>query len=76
MGDQRVHMRIAGVDIDDELIEQARGVLGTSSVKETVEAALRAVLRVDARRQEVRALTGIHGKDLANNEVMAKAWRS
>ena len=43
------------VEIDDNLIEQARRVLGTSSVEETIGAALREVLRGDARRQEIRA---------------------
>ena len=69
-------MRKTSVDIDDDLIEQVRSVLGTSSIKETIDSALREVLRVDARRQEVRALTGMDGMDLANKDVMAKAWRS
>ena len=69
-------MRKTSVDIDADLIEQVRNVLGTSSIKETIDSALREVLRVDARRQEVRALTGMDGMDLANEDVMAKAWRS
>ncbi len=69
-------MRKATVDIDENLIEQARRVLGTSSIKETIDAALREVLCVDARRQEIRALAEMDGLDLANEDVMAKAWRS
>ena len=69
-------MRKTSVDIDDHLIEQVRGVLGTSSIKETIDSALREVLRVDARRQEIRALAEMDGMDLANKDVMAKAWRS
>ena len=68
-------MRKTSVDIDDNLIEQVRGVLGTSSIKETIDSALREVLRGEARRQEVRALAKMDGLDLANEEVMAKAWR-
>ena len=64
------------VDIDENLLEQARRVLGTSSVGETIEAALREVLSGDARRQEIRALAEMDGLDLASEEVMAKAWRS
>ena len=64
------------VEIDDNLIEQARRVLGTSSVEETIGAALREVLRGDARRQEIRALAEMDEMDLANKEAMAKAWRS
>ena len=69
-------MRKTSVDIDDDLIEQVRNVLGTSSIKETIDSALREVLRVDARRQEVRALAEMDGMDLADKDVMAKAWRS
>ena len=69
-------MRKTSVDIDDHLIEQVRSVLGTSSIKETIDSALREVLRVDARRQEIRALAEMDGMDLANKDVMAKAWRS
>ena len=69
-------MRKTTVDIDENLIEQARRVLGTSSVKETIDAALREVLCGDARRQEIMALAEMDGIDLANKEVMAKAWRS
>ena len=64
------------VDIDENLLEQARRVLGTSSVRETIEAALREVFSGDARRQEIRALAEMAGLDLASEEVMAKAWRS
>ena len=69
-------MRKTSVDIDDDLIEQARSVLGTSSIKETIDAALREVLRAEARHKEIEALAEMDGLDLANEEVMAKAWRS
>ena len=69
-------MRKTSVDIDDHLIEQVRSVLGTSSIKETIDSALREVLRVDARREEIRALAEMDGMDLANKDVMTKVWRS
>ena len=69
-------MRKTTVDIDENLIEQARRVLGTSSIEETIDAALREVLRGDARRQEIKALAETGGLDLASEEIMAKAWRS
>ena len=69
-------MRKTSVDIDNDLMEQARSVLGTSSIKATIDAALREVLRAEARRQEIRALSRMDGLDLANEDVMAKAWRS
>ncbi len=69
-------MRKTTVDIDENLLEQARRVLGTSSLEETIDAALREVLRGDARRQEIKALAEMDGLDLANKDVIAKAWRS
>ena len=38
-------MRKTSVDIDDRLIDQVRDVLGTSSIKETIDGALREVMR-------------------------------
>lgn len=64
------------VDLDERLIQEARRVLGTSSVEETIYATLREVLSADARRQEIRVLAEVAGLDLTNKEVMAKAWRS
>ena len=61
------------VDIDKDLLEQARNLLGTSSIKETIHCALREVVRVEARRQEVVAMDGF---DLADRGVMKNPWRS
>ncbi len=69
-------MRKTSVDIDDRLIEQAKSLLGTASIKETIDGALREVVRRDVRRQEIRALAEMDGLDLSDGEVMAKAWRS
>ncbi len=64
------------MDIDERLIEQAKSLLGTASIKETIDSALREVVRTDARRQEIRALAEMDGLDLSDGEVMARAWRS
>ena len=69
-------MRKTSVDVDDRLLEQVRDVLGTSSIKETIDRALREVMRVEARRREITALAVMDGLDLADEKVMAKAWRS
>lgn len=69
-------MRKTSVDVDDLLLEQVRDVLGTSSIKETIDGALREVMRAEARRREIRALAVMEGLDLADEQVMAKAWRS
>ena len=63
------------VDIDERLIEQAKVLLGTVSIKETIDSALWEVIRMNARRQEIRALVEMDGLDLSDAKVMAKAWR-
>lgn len=67
-------MRKTSVDIDDGLPEQARRLLGTSSIKETDHCALREIVRADARRQEAAALVSMDGLDLAHAEIMKHAW--
>lgn len=69
-------MRKTSVDIDDQLVDQVRSLLGTASMKETIDRALREVVRGAARRQEIRALAAMDGLDLADEQVMAGAWRS
>ena len=64
------------IEIDDELLEQVRGALGTTTLKETVEEAFREVLRERARREEVEALSTMDGMDLDDDDVMAGAWRA
>lgn len=69
-------MRKTSVEIDEQLIKQARSLLGTSSIKETINGALQEVVRGEARRLEIRALAEMEGLDLADSDIMAKAWRS
>ena len=69
-------VRKTSVEIDEELLEAAKRILETSTVKDTVEEAFREVARVEARHQEVESLTRMDGLDLADPEIMAGAWRS
>ena len=62
-------------EIDDDLIARVRILLGTRSIKETIDEALHEVERQDARRREIRALIEMDGLDLADERVMAKTWR-
>ena len=68
--------RKTSVEIDEELLDAARKILETTTVKDTVEEAFREVARVEARRREVEALTRMEDLDLADPEIMAEAWRS
>jgi Arc/MetJ family transcription regulator len=68
--------RKTSVEINVELLEAVRRILETTTVKETVEEAFREVVRAEARRQEVQALSILEGMDLADPKIMARAWRS
>ena len=69
-------MKKTSVVIDDSLLEQVQDLLGTRSIRDTIDTALREIVRTEARRQEIAALAEMDGLDLANEEVMARAWRS
>ena len=69
-------MKKTSVVIDDSLLEQVRDLLGTRSIRDTIDTALREIVRNEARRQEIAALSEMDGLDLANEEIMAGAWRS
>ncbi|MCY4571440.1 MAG: type II toxin-antitoxin system VapB family antitoxin [Gemmatimonadetes bacterium] len=68
-------MRKTTVEIDDDLIARVRVLLGTSTIKDTIDTALREVERQEARLREIRALIEMDGIDLADERVMANTWR-
>jgi Arc/MetJ family transcription regulator len=65
------------VDVDDDLLEQARQILGTTTLKDTVNESLRATLRTARRKpitkEDIEAFVAA-SEDLRNPEIMAKAW--
>ncbi len=69
-------VRKTSVEINEELVAAVQRVLSTATLKETIEGAFREVLRAEARREEVRALTTMSGMDLMDEDVMSRAWRA
>jgi Arc/MetJ family transcription regulator len=67
--------RKTSVEIDVELLAAVQDVLRTSTIRETIEEAFLEVLRSRARREEIEALASMKGMDLADESVMAGAWR-
>lgn len=67
--------RKTSVEIDEELLCEAKRILSTSTVRETVEESFREVVRKEARQQEIEALSSMEGMDLDDPEVMDEAWR-
>jgi Arc/MetJ family transcription regulator len=63
------------IDIDDHALGEARRVLGTGTDAETVDAGLREVIALAARRREIERFTGSGSLDIADAEVIASAWR-
>lgn len=63
------------VDIDDEALDRARRVLGTGTMKDTVNRALQEVIDLDRRRRFLDRIGVSDGLDLDDDEVMNDAWR-
>jgi Arc/MetJ family transcription regulator len=69
-------VRKTSVEINEELLTAVQRVLSTATIKDTIEEAFREILRAEARREEVEALSMMRGMDLADQDVMSGAWRS
>jgi Arc/MetJ family transcription regulator len=60
------------LDIDDEMLAKAREILGTRGIKDTVDEALREIVRREAGRRLIARLK--ENEDLRNPEIMQHAW--
>ena len=63
------------IEIDDEYLAAAQRALGTATKKDTVNAALREVTALAARRRDLQRLTSRGLPDLEDEDVMRAAWR-
>ena len=63
------------IEIDDEYLAAAQQVLGTTTKKDTVNAALREVTALAARRRDLDRLTSRGLPDPDDEDVMRAAWR-
>jgi Arc/MetJ family transcription regulator len=65
------------IDVDDEILDEARQVLGTATLKETVNRSLKEAVATARRRdltEEDLRRVGELLNDLGDPEIMAKAW--
>jgi Arc/MetJ family transcription regulator len=60
------------LDIDEDMLAKAREILGTRGVKDTVDEALREVVRQEAGRRLIAWFK--ENEDLHNPEIMDRAW--
>jgi Arc/MetJ family transcription regulator len=65
-------VRRTTLDIDDDMLSKAREILGTRGVKDTVDEALREVVRVEAGRRLIARYKD--NEDFGNPEIMERAW--
>ena len=67
------------IDVDDDVLEAAKHVLGTDTIKDTVNSALRASVQAAERRQRLDSTAlkrfADASRDLLDDDVMADAWR-
>lgn len=62
------------LDVDEVKLDAAKHILGTRTLRDTVDRALDAVLALAARRRTVNRLRRMAGLELDNPEVMDAAW--
>jgi Arc/MetJ family transcription regulator len=63
------------IDADEAQLAAAQKVLKTETKKDTVNAALRQITALAARRRDLQRLVSGGLPDLANEEVMRAAWQ-
>jgi Arc/MetJ family transcription regulator len=63
------------IDVDEEQLAAAQKVLKTETKKDTVNAALRQVTALAARRRDLQRLISGGLPDLADDQVMRAAWQ-
>jgi Arc/MetJ family transcription regulator len=63
------------IDVDEEMLAAAHEVLGTRTKNETVNAALRAVIALAARRRDLQRTISGGLPDLENAEMMRAVWQ-
>jgi len=64
------------IEIDDRLVEEARGVLGTRGLRDTVEAALTEAVRAARRRELADQLESTDGLDRDALIEARRTWQS
>ena len=63
------------IEVDDAKLNEVRALLGTDTLKATVNAAFDEVLALDRRRRALLAERGVNSTELADPEARRAAWR-
>ena len=62
------------IEVDDDKLETVRGLLGTRTLKATVDEAFNEVLALDQRRQALLAARETVLPDLSDSDARRAAW--
>lgn len=62
------------IDVDDDKLEAVKALLGTTTLKATVNEALDEVLALDQRRKDLLAERGVELSELADPDIRRAAW--
>ena len=62
------------IDVDDDKLERVRTLLGTRTLKATVDGAFDEVLALEQRRRALLVERGIDPDDLADPQARQAAW--
>ncbi|MGQ0464329.1 MAG: type II toxin-antitoxin system VapB family antitoxin [Sporichthyaceae bacterium] len=62
------------IEVDDEKLEAVRRLLGTRTLKETVDGSFDEVLALQRRRETLLAEHRVASEDLADPDVRRAAW--
>ncbi len=63
------------IDVNDDKLETVRALLGTGTLKATVDAAFDEVLALEQRRRALLAERGVDLQELADPDTRHGAWR-
>jgi hypothetical protein len=67
--------RKTSFEVDVAKVQAAKGVLGTKTLTDTVDAALSEVIKLQQRRRLLKLLSTPGALELDDPEVMSGAWR-
>ncbi len=69
-----VHVTKRLIDVDDQKLSAVRSLLGTTTLKATVDSAFDEVLALAARRRALMAERGIDAAEMSDPEARREAW--
>jgi hypothetical protein len=67
--------RKTSFDVDFDKVDAAKGILGTTTLTDTIDTALGEVIKLEQRRRLVELLFSPGALALDDPEVQAAAWR-